>query len=102
MHEWGDNRLGSNDTEQFPTTTPEEKPHLVLIVRGDLFNRYPNAVVYAVDAIEDDLAVARGPGDAPDIDGVVAVEGAPDAKPGDFLKVRITDSNEYDLAAVAL
>ncbi|MBL8515508.1 MAG: 30S ribosomal protein S12 methylthiotransferase RimO [Betaproteobacteria bacterium] len=43
--------------------------------------------------------IARGPGDAPEIDGLVIVSGAKDAKPGDFLKVKITDALEHDLKA---
>jgi len=54
-----------------------------------------------VDAVQDDgLAVARSKAEAPEIDGVVYVEGAPDAKPGDFLKVRLARSDAHDLWAV--
>ena len=38
--------------------------------------------------------------DAPEIDGVVRVKGAEGAKPGDFLRVRVTAADEHDLQAV--
>lgn len=42
--------------------------------------------------------IGRSFRDAPEIDGVVRVSGAPQASPGDFIRVRITDSSEYDLS----
>ncbi|HLD41383.1 MAG TPA: TRAM domain-containing protein, partial [Candidatus Omnitrophota bacterium] len=36
--------------------------------------------------------------DAPDVDGSVYVRAAKSLKPGDFVKVKITDIYEYDLA----
>lgn len=52
-----------------------------------------------VDRVNPDGAVARGPGDAPDIDGVVRVAAPGRCQPGDFLDVTITGSDAYDLAA---
>ena len=52
-----------------------------------------------VDAVEDEAAIARGPGDAPEIDGQVIVTGANDAAPGDWLEVEITRADIYDLYA---
>lgn len=52
-----------------------------------------------VDGMDGTKAIARGPGDAPEIDGVVIVTGAKDAKAGDFLKVKITGALEHDLKA---
>jgi ribosomal protein S12 methylthiotransferase len=43
--------------------------------------------------------MARGPGDAPEIDGVVVIEGRWDLAPGDFVEVRVTGSDEHDLRA---
>jgi len=45
-------------------------------------------------------AVARGPGDAPEIDGNVIVESAGEVSPGDFLDVEITGAGEHDLWAM--
>jgi len=56
-----------------------------------------------VDQAGPEGLVARGPMDAPEIDGVVRVAvaagGAPKFKPGQFLKVRVTGTDHYDLAA---
>ena len=41
----------------------------------------------------------RSSADAPDIDGLVFIEGNPDVKPGDFVDVKVTDSSDYDLFA---
>ena len=44
--------------------------------------------------------IARLPRQAPEVDGVTYVRGVPpDAKPGQFLPVRITGGHEYDLEA---
>ena len=50
-----------------------------------------------VDGIRDGIAVARSSADAPEIDGVVYIEGTPDLRPGDFRQVSITRAGEHDL-----
>ncbi len=52
-----------------------------------------------VDAVEDDVAVARGPGDAPEIDGLVYVQGAGEAPVGEFMDVVVTAAEAHDLHA---
>jgi ribosomal protein S12 methylthiotransferase len=52
-----------------------------------------------VDEVEPDRAIARGPGDAPEIDGQVFVETFEDLKPGDRVRVRVSGSSEHDLFA---
>jgi len=56
-----------------------------------------------VDGVDGDgRIVARGPGDAPEIDGVVYAEAEPDqARPGDWLDLRITHADAYDLFGVS-
>jgi len=54
-----------------------------------------------LDAVEDGDATGRTRADAPEIDGVVHVSGAEGLHPGDFMDVRITDSDEYDLFGAA-
>ena len=53
-----------------------------------------------VDAHEGNTAIARGPCDAPDIDGVVYVLKGQRLKLGEFARVRITASEQHDLFAV--
>jgi ribosomal protein S12 methylthiotransferase len=52
-----------------------------------------------VDAVDEDGATARGPGDAPEIDGVVRIPAPGTCQPGDFLDITITGSDAYDLTA---
>jgi ribosomal protein S12 methylthiotransferase len=57
-----------------------------------------------VDEIDEDGdAIARSPGDAPEIDGVVFISEAENlTAPGEFLRVRVTDSTDHDLWAQPL
>jgi ribosomal protein S12 methylthiotransferase len=64
-----------------------------------LASRVGTTMTVLVDAVGDEEVVARGPGDAPEIDGIVRVPGAWALAPGDFIEVRITGSDEHDLVA---
>ncbi len=57
-----------------------------------------------VDLLEDGIAVARSSADAPEIDGLVHIQNGEEAglKPGQFVDVEITDSDEHDLFGDAL
>ena len=52
-----------------------------------------------VDEVRQQAVLARGPGDAPEIDGNVIIEGAWELDPGDFLEVEITGAGDHDLWA---
>jgi ribosomal protein S12 methylthiotransferase len=52
-----------------------------------------------VDQVTPEGAIARGPGDAPEIDGVVKIASPGTCAPGDLLDVTITGSDAYDLTA---
>lgn len=53
-----------------------------------------------VDEIDEEGdAIARSPGDAPEIDGVVFIENVEGLSPGDFVDVIVTDSSDHDLWA---
>ena len=52
-----------------------------------------------IDRIDGQIAVARGPGDAPEIDGVVRVRPGGKLKVGEFADVEITSADAYDLDA---
>jgi len=64
-----------------------------------LARRVGTEMTVLVDEVGDDAVIARGPGDAPEIDGVVVIEGRWDLAPGDFVDVRVTGSDEHDLRA---
>ena len=49
------------------------------------------------DNEDNEEAIARSPWDAPEIDGNVFIPGATDLSPGDMVRVRIVEAEEYDL-----
>ncbi len=53
-----------------------------------------------VDTVQDGTAVARSQAEAPEIDGVIYIEGAKNLKPGDVARARIVRSDEHDLGAI--
>jgi ribosomal protein S12 methylthiotransferase len=69
------------------------------ISRDKLREKLGKPLNVLVDDVEGAIAIARGPGDAPEIDGVVRVKGAKGAKAGDFLRVVVTGTSEHDLEA---
>lgn len=52
-----------------------------------------------IDEVVAEGAVGRGPGDAPDIDGQIYLDGATHLQVGSLVQARIIDSDEYDLWA---
>lgn len=50
-----------------------------------------------VDEVDDEGSVARTVGDAPEIDGVVYLNGEVDLAAGDFVNVEITEADDHDL-----
>jgi ribosomal protein S12 methylthiotransferase len=52
-----------------------------------------------VDAIDGPRAIARGAGDAPEIDGTVSVIDGELLKVGEFARVTVTEADEHDLVA---
>ena len=52
-----------------------------------------------VDAVDEEGTIARSKADAPEIDGLVYIDGHFDAQPGDFLKVKVIDADHHDLYA---
>ncbi|MBI5429371.1 MAG: 30S ribosomal protein S12 methylthiotransferase RimO [Nitrosomonadales bacterium] len=56
-------------------------------------------ITVLVDEVDEDGAIARSSADAPEIDGVVYIEDGQRLSVGDFVEVKITDSDEHDLWA---
>lgn len=52
-----------------------------------------------IDEVDEESATGRSFADAPEIDGLVYLNGETGLKPGDMVKVRIDESDEYDLWA---
>ena len=50
-----------------------------------------------IDEVDEDGAVGRSKWDAPEIDGSVFLNGASGVKPGDIVRARVTNADEYDV-----
>jgi len=73
------------------------------ISRNRLATRVGDRMIVLVDQVNQEGLVARGPGDAPEIDGQVLIDGAwEDVQPGDFIEVEITGYDDHDLFAEPL
>ena len=53
-----------------------------------------------VEDFEDGYYIGRSPLEAPDIDGVIKIDTDLELAAGDFVTVRITDCDAYDLMGV--
>jgi ribosomal protein S12 methylthiotransferase len=73
--------------------------HQESISRAKLARKLGRRLTVLVDKIENGIAIARSTADAPEIDGVVYVEGNGDAKVGDFCTVVVTRAQAHDLWA---
>jgi ribosomal protein S12 methylthiotransferase len=56
-------------------------------------------ITVLVDEVNEEGAIARSSADAPEIDGVVYIENGQQLSAGDFVEVKITDSDTHDLWA---
>ena len=52
-----------------------------------------------IDEVDENGAVGRSRGDAPEIDGRVFLDGITDLAPGDLVEAQVTDADAYDLWA---
>ena len=87
-----------------PDDVREERRRRLMDVQADisaerLAAKIGREIVVLVDEVDEDGVVARSSADAPEIDGLVFVNGFFDAEPGDFLNVRVIDTDEHDLYA---
>jgi len=69
------------------------------ISRAKLAAKVGSRMIVLIDEVLQDQVVARGPGDAPEIDGRVLIDGSWDLQPGDFIEVRVTGADDHDLYA---
>lgn len=69
------------------------------ISAGRLQQRIGNIETVLVDEVVEEGAVARSQSDAPEIDGLVFIDGATHLKVGNFVEVEIEEADEHDLWA---
>jgi ribosomal protein S12 methylthiotransferase len=88
--------------ELIPEDVMQERYERFMALAGEISRRRLTARIgqrqrVLVDRIEEGIAIARGPGDAPEIDGVVRFEAEPATRVGEFSEVEITGADIYDL-----
>ena len=64
-----------------------------------LKNKIGKIITVLVDEVDEEGAVARSSADAPEIDGLVYIENGQQLKVGDFVEVKVIDSDAHDLWA---
>ncbi len=76
---------------------------LMELQRGISEQRLATKVGQTMDIIIDELdkegAIGRTKGDAPDVDGSVFLDGVFDVEPGDIVRAKITEADDFDLSA---
>jgi ribosomal protein S12 methylthiotransferase len=50
-----------------------------------------------IDEVDEEGAIGRSMADAPEIDGAVYLNGETNVKPGDIVRVKVENADEYDL-----
>ncbi len=71
--------------------------HQADISAAKLKARIGREITVLVDEVHGSRATARSAADAPEIDGVVNIAQGRGLKPGDFVKVKVTRADDYDL-----
>ena len=61
--------------------------------------RVGKTVDVIIDEVDDEGAIGRSKWDAPEIDGSVFLNGATGVQPGDIVRARVTNADEYDVWA---
>ncbi|CAK0773471.1 ribosomal protein S12 methylthiotransferase RimO [Gammaproteobacteria bacterium] len=92
---------------QVPDEIKEERQERLMelqaTISAERLERYlGKRLMVLIDAVDENGAIARGPGDAPEIDGVVYIDDGQAFAPGEFHEVEIMDADEHDLWAVPI
>jgi ribosomal protein S12 methylthiotransferase len=90
--------------DALPEAVKEERRERLMITQAEISARRLRAQVgrsmdVLIDVIDGPRAIARGPGDAPEIDGIVSVIDGAMLKVGEFARVIVTDAGQHDLVA---
>ncbi|HRH13733.1 MAG TPA: 30S ribosomal protein S12 methylthiotransferase RimO [Azonexus sp.] len=87
-----------------PENVREDRRRWLMQVQEDisadkLAERIDSIIEVLVDEVDEEGTIARSKADAPEIDGLVYVDGFFAAEPGDFIKVKVVDADHHDLYA---
>jgi ribosomal protein S12 methylthiotransferase len=88
--------------EQIPEEIKQERlarfmAHQAEISAERLQQRVGRVETVLIDEVVDEGAVARSSADAPEIDGLVFIDGATHLKVGEFVKVELEEADDYDM-----
>lgn len=87
---------------QVPESVKEERYHRFMQLQQEisaqrLQDKIGKILPVIIDEVDEEGAIARSMADAPEIDGVVYLNGETTLKPGQIVKVKIENADEYDL-----
>lgn len=102
-----DGAVANNLPDHIPLEIQQERlgrlMHLQEGISGErLACKIGKTMQVLVDEVDEEGAIARSSADAPEIDGLVYISNGQTLKSGDFVNVRITDSDVHDLWAEAV
>ena len=84
-----------------PEAVKEERYHRFMqaqqISAEKLAGKIGRRIPVIIDEVDDEGAIARSQGDAPEIDGAVYLNGAGGLRPGDIVDATVTHADDYDL-----
>ena len=89
---------------QVPEEVKEERWHILMgtqraVSSHVLAARLGQTIDVLIDEVDDEGAIGRSAWDAPEIDGCVFLNGEAGVKPGDMVRAKVINSDEYDLWA---
>jgi ribosomal protein S12 methylthiotransferase len=87
-----------------PEEVKEERWHRFMAVQQEvsreiLAARVGTEIDVIIDEVDEDGALGRSKWDAPEIDGSVFLNGEQNVKPGDIVRARVDNADDYDLWA---
>ncbi|MGA6580152.1 radical SAM protein, partial [Providencia sp. NPDC089923] len=88
--------------DQVPEEIKEERYHRFMQLQQQistqrLQDKIDSTILVIIDEVDDEGAVGRSMADAPEIDGMVYLNGEFNVKAGDIVKVKVEHADEYDL-----
>jgi len=96
-----------NFKKQVPERIKEERFNRLMLLQQKISEEVNRGFLgktleVLVDEKQDDIYLGRTQYDAPEVDGSVYIQSKRELKPGDFVRVKINDTLEYDLAGEAI
>jgi ribosomal protein S12 methylthiotransferase len=90
--------------DHIPPAVQQERLARLMLLQEEisaerLKRKIGKTITVLVDGVDEDGAIARSSADAPEIDGVVYIENGRQLRVGDFVDVKVIDSDEHDLWA---